>query len=173
MALCARWLLLHLFCVTLYMLSCFGDNQIRSLFYLFPTLVMLLFQRLCWDRAGHLDAYCRGVRSQVSVQLGGKLSRGKCGQWFIYWSNTLRLRQNGSRFADDIFKGVLFNENVWISIMISLKFIPKGIFNDITALVQIMPLPEAMIARVPTHICVSLNELKLIKAEFLRRNIAA
>ena len=32
----------------------------------------------------------------------------------------------------------LFNENVWISINISLKFIPKGQISNIPALVQIM-----------------------------------
>ena len=33
---------------------------------------------------------------------------------------------------------VFFNENVWISIDISLKFVPKGPINNIPALVQIM-----------------------------------
>ena len=37
--------------------------------------------------------------------------------------------------ADDIFKCILLNENVWISIKISLKFIPKGPIDNITALV--------------------------------------
>ena len=34
---------------------------------------------------------------------------------------TLRPRQNGHLFADDIFKCIFFNENVWISIKISLR----------------------------------------------------
>ena len=38
--------------------------------------------------------------------------------------NTLRPRQNGRRFFDDYFK-CIFNENISISINISLKFIPK------------------------------------------------
>ena len=38
--------------------------------------------------------------------------------------NTLRPRQNGRHFPD-IFKCIL-NENVWISMKISLKFFPKG-----------------------------------------------
>ena len=38
--------------------------------------------------------------------------------------NTLRPRQNGRRdFADDIFKCIFLNENVRLSIKISLKFI--------------------------------------------------
>ena len=77
--------------------------------------------------------------------------------------NTLRPRQNGRHFADDIFKCIFLNENVWISIKISLKFVPKGPINNIPALVQIMawrrpgdkPLSEPMMVNLPTHICVS------------------
>ena len=53
-------------------------------------------------------------------------------------SNTLRPRQNGRHFTDDIFKCILLNENVWIMIKISLKFVPKGPINNIPVLVQIM-----------------------------------
>ena len=68
--------------------------------------------------------------------------------------NTLRLRQNGRRFPNDIFKCIFLNENTWISIKISLKFVPRGPINNILALVQIMarrqtgdkPLSEAMMA---------------------------
>ena len=49
--------------------------------------------------------------------------------------NTLRPRQNGRHFADDIFKCIFLNENVWIPIKISLKFIPKGPIKNIPALV--------------------------------------
>ena len=74
----------------------------------------------------------------------------------------------------DIFQktcsnAIFFNENVWISIMISLTFVPKGPFNNIPALVQIMawrrpgnkPLSEPMMVRLPMHIyaSLSLNEL--------------
>ena len=52
--------------------------------------------------------------------------------------NTLRLRQNGRHFADDTFNHIFFNENVRISIKISLKFVPKGSIINIPALVQIM-----------------------------------
>ena len=51
--------------------------------------------------------------------------------------NTLKPRKNGRHFAD-IFKCIFMNENAWISIEISLKFVPKGPINNITALVQIM-----------------------------------
>ena len=52
--------------------------------------------------------------------------------------NTLRPRQNGRYFVDDTFKRICFNENVRISINISLKFVPKVPINNIPALVQIM-----------------------------------
>ena len=52
--------------------------------------------------------------------------------------NTLRPRRNEQHFPDDIFKRIFFNENVWISMKISLKFVPKGPINNIPALVQIM-----------------------------------
>ena len=38
--------------------------------------------------------------------------------------NTLRPRQNGRNFADDIFKLIFMNENILIPIKISLKFVP-------------------------------------------------
>ena len=51
--------------------------------------------------------------------------------------NTLRPRRNEQHIADDIFKRIFLNENVWISIKISLKFVPKGlIINNIPALVS-------------------------------------
>ena len=59
--------------------------------------------------------------------------------FYAYWPlNTLGPRQNGRHFADDIFKCIFVNENVWILIEISLKFVPKGLINSIPALVQTM-----------------------------------
>ena len=49
--------------------------------------------------------------------------------------NTLKPRQNGRHFADNIFKCIFLNENVWIPIKISLIFVPKGPINNIPALV--------------------------------------
>ena len=77
--------------------------------------------------------------------------------------NTLRPRQNGHHFADDIFKRIFWNENARISLKISLKFVPKVRINNIPSLVQIMawrrpggmPLSEPMVVSLLTHICVS------------------
>ena len=76
--------------------------------------------------------------------------------------NTLRPRHNGRHFVDNIFKCIFLNENAWIPVKISLKFVPKGPINNIPALVLIMawrrsgdkPLSEPMIG-LPTHICVT------------------
>ena len=84
--------------------------------------------------------------------------------------NTLRPRWNEQHFADDIFKRIFFNENVWISIKISLKFVCKGLINNIPALVQIMawrrsgikPLSEPMMVSFPcVGMCVAWIERKL------------
>ena len=89
--------------------------------------------------------------------------------------NTLRPRQLGRHFLDDIFKYIFLNDNLWILIKISLKFVPEGTINNIPALVQIMawrrlgdkPFSEPMMARLPTHICVRIyaslgpNELNI------------
>ena len=77
--------------------------------------------------------------------------------------NTLRPRQNGRHFLDDIFKFIFLRENVWISLKISLTFVPNGLINNIPALVQIMawrrpgdkPLSESMVVGLLTHICVT------------------
>ena len=80
--------------------------------------------------------------------------------------NTLRRRRNEQHFTDAIFKPVFFNENVWVSIKISLKFVPKGPINNISALVQIMawrrsgdkPLSEPMMVSLLTYICVTRSQ---------------
>ena len=96
--------------------------------------------------------------------------------WTILWNpyytfigthrktfNTLRPRQDGSHFPDDLVKCIFFDENVWISIKISLRFVPKCPINNIPALIQIMawrrpgdkPLSEPMMVKLPMHVCVT------------------
>ena len=78
------------------------------------------------------------------------------------WLNTLKPRQDGRHFPDDIFKCIFLNENVWISMKIPLKFVPKGPINNIP-LFQIMawrrpgdkPWYETMMVTLLTHICVT------------------
>ena len=76
---------------------------------------------------------------------------------------SMRPRQDGRHFPDDILIWIFLNENVWITIEISLKFVPKGPINNIPSLVQIMawcrpgdkPLSEPMMGSLLTHICVT------------------
>ena len=71
--------------------------------------------------------------------------------------NTLRPRQSGWHGADDIFKCIFLNKNVWIP----MKFVPKRPINNIPALVQIMvwrrpgdkSLSEPMMVSWSTHLC--------------------
>ena len=82
---------------------------------------------------------------------------------YTTYFNTLRPRQTGRHFADDIFKCIFLNENASIANKISLKFVSKGPINNIPALVQIMawrrsgdkPLSEPMMVSLLTHICVT------------------
>ena len=64
--------------------------------------------------------------------------------------------------ADDILKRIFLNENVRISMQISLKFVPYGPIDNKSALVQVMawrrtgdkPLPEAMMTQfTDAYIC--------------------
>ena len=83
--------------------------------------------------------------------------------WDTLLTHWGRPRQNGRHFADDIFKCIFLNENVWIPIKIPMKFVPKGPINNIPALVQIMawlrssnkPLSEPRTVSLTTHICVT------------------
>ena len=102
---------------------------------------------VCGSGPSHNDGYI--PRLQVCLW--------EQGQWIL--SNTLRPRQNGPCLADDHLKCIFFNENVWIPIKISLKFVGKNQVNNIPAVVQIMawrqpgdkPLSEPMMASLPTY----------------------
>ena len=84
---------------------------------------------------------------------------------FIYNSvlNSLKPRRNRRHFADDIFKSMFLNENEWISLRFSLKFVNRVRINNIPSLVQIMtwrrpgdkPLSEPIMVSLLTHICVT------------------
>ena len=65
-----------------------------------------------------------------------------CCDW---WYHRLSYRQPAAPitywddiFTDDIFKCIFMNENVWISLKISLTYVPKVRINNITSLVQIL-----------------------------------
>ena len=72
-----------------------------------------------------------------------------CGHW-----------KNFHQIAHEIFKCIFWNENIWISLNISLKFVSRVWMNNIPALVQRMawrrpvnkPLCKPMMVRLLTHI---------------------
>ena len=77
----------------------------------------------------------------------------------IHWG-----RDTMDAISQTIFSNAFFlNENASIAIKISLKFVPKGLINNITALVQIMawrrpgdkPLSEPMKVSLPMHIYIT------------------
>ena len=69
--------------------------------------------------------------------LGISANRGEAGVASVH-VNTLRPRQNGRPFSGDIFEWIFLNENLSISINISLKFVPRGRINNIPTLIQVM-----------------------------------
>ena len=82
--------------------------------------------------------------------------------WPIFL-NSLRPRRNRRHFADAIFKCIFLNENEWISLRFSLKFVNRVRINNIPSLVQIMtwrrpgdkPLSEPIMVSLLMHICVT------------------
>ena len=77
-------------------------------------------------------------------------------------SNTPCLKHVEDATMAVIFQSTFVNEKVWISIIISLKFVTNGPINDMPRLVQIMawrrpgdaPLSEPMMINLLTHICI-------------------
>ena len=75
--------------------------------------------------------------------------------------NTLSSRRHFRHFADDILKYSSLFRNVWISLKISLRVIPKVRFSNIAALVLTMAcrrpsdnqLFELMMVSLLTHVC--------------------
>ena len=138
---------------------------------------------LHWHWKHHIH-FAIGYRSHWDVS-------GRCPEWWVLsWGgnpvrapstlrtfsakeplegfNTLRQRQIGCLFPDNIFKCIFLNENCFILMKISLKFVAQGPINNIPALVQVMawhrsgdkPLSEPMMAclndaYIMTHICVT------------------
>ena len=75
----------------------------------------------------HIDICYKNLKPKYSVKIRTRDCRSN-----VFWQiafghfntvNTLRPKQSGRHFADDIFKSIFVNENVWISLNISLKFV--------------------------------------------------
>ena len=115
------------------------------------------------------------------LRLNKRLSKQSWGWWFetpsssswlhingsivgeSHQVNTFRPRHNGRHSADNIFKCIFTNDNVWILLNISLTFVPKGQISNIPAFVQKMawcrssskPLSEPVKVCLLSHILVT------------------
>ena len=86
------------------------------------------------------------------------LSQNSVSFFQVFHLNTLRSRQDGRNFPDDILNWIFLNENDLISIEFLLKFVPRGPINNIPALVRRpgdKSLSEPMMVSLLTHICVT------------------
>ena len=108
------------------------------------------FSRLC----GHIvNPHCMRVFMRVFYEI--KL-------WHLTPLNSSGPRPYGRHFAGNIFEHIFLTEYVWISLNLT-DSIPKVRIIYIPALVQIMawrrpgdkPLPEPIMHRLLTHICVN------------------
>ena len=96
------------------------------------------------------------ARQNVVCEMASILSRPQCVNIFWLW-------QIGHHYADDIFKCIFLNENVWIARKKSLNIFPEDPINNIQSLVQIMawhlpcdrPLSETIMFGLLLHIYVS------------------
>ena len=78
----------------------------------------------------YISVYC--MRQQRGMIWHAWLTRRQC--------LTLRPGQFGRLIVDDIFQCVFLNENNWLSIKISLKFVPNGAIDSKSALIHVMAL---------------------------------
>ena len=109
-----------------------------------------------WLGALMFSLNCVWINSWINNRKAGDLRRDRAHyDVIVMYINSLRPRQNRRHFADDVFKCNFLNENVWILIKISLKFVLEGLINNIPTLVQIMawrltgdkPLSEPMMTQ--------------------------
>ena len=90
-----------------------------------PNFVSNISRRKMWDY-GIVSIYFYGGHFSImmpSYQHRDSHYEGKMVSQPSYL-NTVRMRQNGHYFPDDIFKSIFLNENVRILINISVKFVP-------------------------------------------------
>ena len=105
-----------------------------------PELQLIAFALTCVEKIWHRSfksSIMKGIRSTYITKATTGLSMvWHRHQYPWYWTslpgmtqtsrlNTLRPRHYSHYFPGDIFKCILFNENVWILIAISLKFVSK------------------------------------------------
>ena len=136
---------------------------------IWPHIILACFQSLAWSKlrlcsANHRPGHWSNLPCDwpSTAWASSEQETENRSMTWPQWLNTLRPRQNGRHFPDDISNSIFLNEKVWL-IEISRKFVPKSPIDNIPALVQMMawrrpgdkPLSEPMMARLPMHICVT------------------
>ena len=117
------------------------------------------------DEAGEMllrNSCCRRVYFNTNISFRSEnVARGFHSHLIVSFSSTLRPRQDSRHFADDIFKCIFLNENVSISITISLLFILDVPIDNHWQRPCDKPLSEPMIAYWRIYAPLVLNELNL------------
>ena len=134
-------------------------RNITLLFFFVNRMFIFCMYHCSLAEVTHVKYDCEAVDSMDILQI--KLIAEALVPNQVTPLNTLKLSQNGCHFTE-VLKCIFLNENLWISLRISLKFIPKVPINNIPALVQIMarhrsdnkPLSEPMMVSFLMHICV-------------------
>ena len=124
-------------------------------------------QAIIWSNAGILFNWTLGTNfSEILSEIDSfSFKQMPSGKWRPYCLGLNVLTHWGRDKMAAIFQttfsnGFSGNENVWISINISLKFVPRGPINNIPTLLRVMawrrpgdkPLSEPMMVRLTTHI---------------------
>ena len=105
--------------------------------------------------------FCSGLMASIWIRPHGiHFFQASC---HPFYSGLIELTHWGWDKMVAIFKCISFNGNVWISIKISPKFVPKGWINNIPALVQILTWcwwvdKQLSAPMMVTHICVTLPQ---------------
>ena len=99
--------------------------------------------------------------SLICAQINGWVNNAEAGDF----------RRHRTHYDVTVMKCIFLNENVWILIKISLKFVPKCPFNNNPSLVLVTawrrtgdePLSEPMMFSLVTHASLGLNESKKLE----------
>ena len=93
---------------------------------------MAEYNGLCVEEAGHLG---QGMLSVLTLNLP-KFS--EIAYLYTLIPQSLHIEAKTKHYADNLFKCMSLNKNMWISINVSLKCVPKCQINNILSLVLVM-----------------------------------
>ena len=122
------------------------------------TCLTLISSCVSKQKFSRFDTTCKHYRCNMTKVTKSSMTRKPTGPQLsqpggCWWFNSSPHGQNGRHFADDMFKRIFLNENIWILNKISLKYVHCGLIDNMSALVQIMtwcrtgdkPLSEPML----------------------------